>query len=72
MRILEQRIIESGEASMANTSLVEMQQVAILIIILYSYSFEVCIFLYKAYFFLSPFFSGFVLTDSHKINDSVQ
>lgn len=27
MRVLEQRIIESGEASMANASMVEMQQV---------------------------------------------
>lgn len=27
MRMLEQRIVESGEASVANASLVEMQQV---------------------------------------------
>jgi centromeric protein E len=27
MRVLEQRIIESGEASIANASLVDMQQV---------------------------------------------
>ena len=27
MRILEQRIVESGEASIANASIVEMQQV---------------------------------------------
>ncbi|CAJ1933603.1 unnamed protein product [Sphenostylis stenocarpa] len=32
MSILEQRIIESGESSVANTSLVEMQQVAILLL----------------------------------------
>lgn len=30
MRILEQRITESGEAAMSNASLVEMQQVACL------------------------------------------
>lgn len=29
MRVLEQRIIESGEASIANASLVEMQQVCL-------------------------------------------
>lgn len=29
MRVLEQRIIESGEASIANASLVEMQQVGL-------------------------------------------
>lgn len=27
MRVLEQRIVESGEASVANASMVEMQQV---------------------------------------------
>jgi len=32
MSILEQRIIESGESSVANSSLVEMKQVAILIL----------------------------------------
>ena len=32
MSILEQRIIESGESSVANSSLIEMQQVAILIL----------------------------------------
>lgn len=32
MMVLEQRIIESGESSVANSSLVEMQQVAILIL----------------------------------------
>lgn len=31
MMVLEQRISESGESSVANSSLVEMQQVAILI-----------------------------------------
>lgn len=30
MRVLEQRLIETGESSMANSSLVDMQQVVIL------------------------------------------
>lgn len=31
MRVLEQRIVESGEASVGNTSMVEMQQVVFFI-----------------------------------------
>lgn len=33
MRVLEQRIVESGEASVANASMVEMQQVIWIILI---------------------------------------
>jgi len=38
MRLLEQRLTETGESSMANSSLVEMQQV-----FRQFYSFEACI-----------------------------
>lgn len=38
MSVLEQRIIESGEASVANASLVDMQQVSHFIFIVFSFS----------------------------------
>lgn len=41
MRVLEQRIIESGEASMANASMVEMQQVCHLLYAAVSFFFIV-------------------------------
>lgn len=41
MRVLEQRIIENGEASIANASLVEMQQASLKSLPLYGYNFNV-------------------------------
>lgn len=68
MGVLEQRIVESGEASVANATMVEMQQVQLFVAhylristLLSEYQFEICL---TMLFFLA--------TDNHEIDGTVQ
>lgn len=72
MSVLEQRIIESGEASIANASFVEMQQVNLNSEMLFC---STCTF--SRYFFIPLRYqilcnSFGVVTDGYEIDDPVQ
>jgi hypothetical protein len=68
MRLLEQRLTETSESSMANSSIIEMQQV-----FSQYYRFEAAFYV-NALIMLNHaivFLCGFVMTDGVKINDPV-
>ena len=65
MRVLEQRIVESGEASVSNASMVEMQQVVL------SY-FHLMLTIVMIAISPTVFTPLHAVTDSEEINDPVQ
>lgn len=68
MRVLEQRIVESGEASAANAPIVEMQQVSLSCQFCYV-SFPIHVILAWDLFLDTVFF---LVTDDHEADDTVQ